>query len=198
MIDSNQPNHQKEEHEGASPSERIIEAARRNNTELLLEVINEAHSEGASSEAIASLLNTAKDRLGNYAYHVAASQGNWDIIDKLLDQEGFECDPITAREGDTPLHCVVRWINESGSENWEYGMELVEMMLEAGSDARIRNKGKLKPFDLVDPRNKALRDKLSEAEFMTQNAGDFVDVEEEEDDGPTGSNSDSDFDEDKE
>lgn len=54
----------------------------------------------------------------------------------MLDQEGFECDPISKREGDTPLHTVVRWINEQGEEGWEYGAELVGMMVEAGSDAR--------------------------------------------------------------
>lgn len=55
----------------------------------------------------------------------------------MLDQEGFECDPINKREGDTPLHTVVRWINEQGEEGWEYGAELVAMMVEAGSDARF-------------------------------------------------------------
>jgi hypothetical protein len=54
----------------------------------------------------------------------------------LLDQEGFECDPINKREGDTPLHTAVRWANEQGPENQEYAANLIEMMLEAGSDAR--------------------------------------------------------------
>jgi hypothetical protein len=54
----------------------------------------------------------------------------------LLDQEGFECDPINRREGDTPLHSAVRWVNEESKENWEYGAHLIEMMLEAGSDPR--------------------------------------------------------------
>jgi hypothetical protein len=35
---------------------------------------------------------------------------------------------------------------------------------------------------------------LQKAEYVLQNQGDFIDAEEEEDEGPTGSNSDSDFD----
>lgn len=54
----------------------------------------------------------------------------------MLDQEGFECDPISKREGDTPLHSAVRWINEQGEKAWEYGIELVGMMCEAGGDPR--------------------------------------------------------------
>jgi len=140
-----------------------------------------------------------------------------EIIDMLLDQEGFECDPINRREGDTPLHTAVRWVNEQSTEDQEYGYNLIDMMLEAGSDPkwdkpygwgrymlwgleltsylRIRNKAKLKAADLVNPRNTELRDLIQKAEYVLQNQGDFIDVEEEEDEGPTGSNSDSDFDE---
>ncbi len=59
-----------------------------------------------------------------------------EIIDMLLDQEGFECDPINRREGDTPLHTAVRWVNEQSTEDQEYGYNLIDMMLEAGSDPK--------------------------------------------------------------
>jgi hypothetical protein len=150
-----------------------------------------------------------------------------EIIDVLLDQEGFECDPINQREGDTPLHSAVRWANEVPPDQQDYAASLLEMMLEAGSDPRfvlclpadldppvlsfmliwwrhlyiladwemlmlrrIRNKAKLKALDLVDPRNTKLRNMLQESEYVMQNQGDFIDVEEA-DDGPTGSASDS-------
>jgi hypothetical protein len=58
---------------------------------------------------------------------------------------------------------------------------------------RIRNKAKLKPCDLVDPRNPSLRNLIQESEYVLQNQGDFIDADAEEDEGPTGSNSDSDF-----
>jgi len=144
----------------------------------------------------------------------------------LLDQEGFECDPINKREGDTPLHSAVRWANEVSEDQKEFASSLIEMMLEAGSDPRfvifiphqymnafplsercygsqnetdsswlyrIRNKAKLKPLDLVDPRNSSLRNLMQESEYVLQNQGDFIDADAEEDEGPTGSNSDSDF-----
>ena len=56
---------------------------------------------------------------------------------------------------------------------------------------RIRNKAKLKPMELVDPRNTELRASLQRAEF-TMTAGDDVVDHDAEDDGPTGSASDSD------
>ena len=56
--------------------------------------------------------------------------------------------------------------------------------------SRIRNKAKLKPMELVDPRNTDLRTSLQRAEF-TMTAGDDVVDNDAEDDGPTGSASDS-------
>jgi hypothetical protein len=55
----------------------------------------------------------------------------------LLDQEGFECDPINKREGDTPLHSAVRWANEVSEKQMEFASSLIEMRLEAGSDPRF-------------------------------------------------------------
>ena len=55
----------------------------------------------------------------------------------------------------------------------------------------IRNKGKLKAVELVDPRNTDLRSVLQKAEFVQMAGNDVVNEEEEEDQGPTGSGSDS-------
>lgn len=55
--------------------------------------------------------------------------------------------------------------------------------------SRIRNKAKLRPFDLVDPRNTDVRALLQKAE-MTVLAGD--DVVDEDDDGRDGPGSESD------
>lgn len=54
---------------------------------------------------------------------------------------------------------------------------------------RIRNKGKLRPIDLVDPRNAELRAVLQKAELAMLAGDDVVDEDEEEPDGP-GSESD--------
>jgi uncharacterized protein len=118
----------------------------------------------------------------------------------LLDQEGFECDPINRMEGDTPLHSAIRYINSltPSSEVSEFSSQLISMMTEAGNDPRIKNKAKLTPYQLTDPNNEKLRQQLMDAVDIMQNQGDFItaDGEEEEelDDDYAGSGSDSDFD----
>jgi hypothetical protein len=124
----------------------------------------------------------------------------------LLDQDGFECDPINRIEGDTPLHSAIRYINtltESSPltpEISDFARELISMMIEAGSDPRIRNKANLTPYQLTDPRNEKLKQQLQDAVDITQNQGDFI-VDEREEEGEeevaddyAGSGSDSDFD----
>lgn len=59
-------------------------------------------------------------------------------MDAILDQEGVEVDPVEAREGDTPLHKSVRWVNGlSSGEGWEEGKGVVELLLDAGADPRL-------------------------------------------------------------
>ena len=118
----------------------------------------------------------------------------------LLDQEGFECDPINRTEGDTPLHSAVRYINtlSPSPENAEFASALIGMMCEAGNDPRIKNKARLIPYQLTDPQNTKLRQQLMDAVDIMQNQGDYILAEEEEEenlDGEyEGSASDSDFD----
>lgn len=56
-------------------------------------------------------------------------------------------------------------------------------------DGRIRNKAKLRPIDLVDPRNQDLRTALQTAEMQTMGGDTVVD---DDDDGPDGPGSESD------
>lgn len=124
-----------------------------------------------------------------------------EVIDLLLDQEGFECDPLNRVEGDTPLHSAVRYINSLplNADTAEFASGLISMMIDAGSDPRIKNRALLTPSQLVDPANVALRRQLADAIDIAQNAGDFVEqadiVDEEEEDLPDEyEGSDSDFD----
>ncbi|KXX79627.1 Ankyrin repeat domain-containing protein 1 [Madurella mycetomatis] len=166
-----------EEHEGASTRELLIEACRRNNTDLLAEILS-SPALADDEDAAAALLNSTTTVLGNHLYHEAASQGNYEIIDMLLDRPGFECDPVSRAEGDTPLHSAIRWINSEPEAQREFGNALVEMMLEAGSNPRVKNKGGLTPLQLVDPRNEGLRELIRKHEYATLNAGDFVAADE--------------------
>ncbi|KAL8673920.1 MAG: hypothetical protein Q9168_001667 [Polycauliona sp. 1 TL-2023] len=171
--------------EGATPRELVLEACRRNNSSLLSEVLKSLKT----STDIADLLNNAKDGVGNHCLHLAASYD--DVLDTLLDQENLEVDPLDRLERDTPLHKAVRFINTLSSSQWESASSITDLLIDAGADPRIRNKAKLKPMDLVDPRNKELRHSLQKAEYA-MTIGDDVVVGDARDDGPTGSASDSD------
>ncbi|RAL66032.1 hypothetical protein DID88_005693 [Monilinia fructigena] len=114
-----------------------------NNVDLMKEILGECKSE----EEAAELLNNAKDRNGNYVYHIAAGQGLYDMIDWLTTQEGFECDPI------------------SRSSDERAGRELVELMLEAGSEKGIKNKQGHTPVTLVSAQNPELKNFIKDYEF---------------------------------
>ncbi|GAM84805.1 hypothetical protein ANO11243_028060 [Dothideomycetidae sp. 11243] len=170
--------------EGASPRELLLESCRRNNTDLLHELLS---SIGSASK-IAHFLNTAKDGLGCGGLHIAAQYGSYEVLDILLDQEGVEIDLTESREGDTCLHKGVRYVNSLDRAEWKEGERVVEILIDAGCDPRIRNKAKLRPFELTDPRNTELRSMLRKAEFAML-AGDDV-VQEDSDDGGPPSDSD--------
>ncbi|KAF7925942.1 hypothetical protein EAE99_005977 [Botrytis elliptica] len=126
--------------------------------------LNVALERFSTPEDSAEYLNThAFDRDGNVAYHLAARKGKAQIVNELLDVEGLECDPIN-RNGETPLHCAIRWVNDT-RDNWTAGVELVEMMLEAGSDNRIRNKQGKTAADLVEA-HWDLKQLLKDHEFV--------------------------------
>lgn len=68
--------------QGASPRELVLEACRRNNTELLEEVIadvSKASGKGASTAKVAELLNEARDGIGNHCLHLAARNGSCEL-----------------------------------------------------------------------------------------------------------------------
>jgi uncharacterized protein len=123
------------------------------------------------------------------ALHLSLTTSD-EILDILLDQEGLEIDELDRMERDTPLHKAVRYVNSLDKSEWApVGHPIVDILLDAGCDPRIRNKAKLKPLELADPRNTELRKMLQKAEFA-MTAGD--DVVQEDDDEPTGSGSESD------
>jgi uncharacterized protein len=175
------------EENGASPRELLIEACRRNNTSLL----NDLLASFKSSSATANFLNTTTDALGSSGLHIAAQYGSYEVLDTILDQEGVEIDHAEKRDGDTCLHKAVRFCNNLQQAEWERGKAVVEILVDAGCDPRLRNKAKLRPIDLVDPRNKDVRSVLQKAE-MAMTAGDDVVDEDDDDDARDGPGSESD------
>lgn len=141
----------------ASVSEQLLEAARRDNTELLLEVRALVNDE----PKLADLINTTTEQVTmNSPLHLACLRGNWDFIDIVLDVEGVEIDPKN-RDGDTPLHLAVKYC----AEEPEHGRFIVDNMLDAGSDPRIVDKLGNKPLDYVGKDDTELRELLESAEY---------------------------------
>ncbi|KAJ9191499.1 hypothetical protein DTO166G4_1707 [Paecilomyces variotii] len=167
--------------EGASPRELVVEACRRDQPHLIEQVIH--GMENKSNEEIAEFFNSVTDALGNYALHICAMYGSYDVMDALFDIQYFECDPLTRVDKEAPLHTAVRFANEKDSK---LGLEMIEMMCEAGCDPRVKNKHGQKAIDLVYD-NDEIKLALQKAEYIL-NEG----VREADEDGDEGSASDSD------
>ena len=69
------------------------------------------------------------------------------------------------------------------------GLFHVRRLRDQADRSRLRNKAKLKPIELIDPRNSQLRAILQRAEFA-MTAGDDV-IQGDDEEGPTGSASES-------
>lgn len=150
--------------EGASPKEQLLEACRRDNTELLQEVLDGMSSK--SKEQVAEFLNNLTDSMGNYLLHICAQYGSYDVMDSLLDVEFLECDPLTRRDAETPLHVSVKYANE---RNVELGAAMVKMAIDAGCDPRVKDKHGRRPRDLVATGNEdleELRSMLAKEEYV--------------------------------
>ncbi|ODV92930.1 hypothetical protein CANCADRAFT_1528 [Tortispora caseinolytica NRRL Y-17796] len=140
--------------DGAGLGEILCEAARRDNTDLLEEVFGEA-------DDVAQLINTSRNPIGLSAIHLAAKYGALSALDMLLDQPGVEVDPIEPIEGNTPLHLAV----DAANTNPEEGTAAVELLVQAGSNIRIKNKHAQKPIDIAYPTSEGVRKILQDAEM---------------------------------
>lgn len=110
-----------------------------------------------------------------------------DVMDELLNIEFLECDPLTRRDGETPIHCAVKYANE---REVELGQAMAQMLVDAGGDPRVKDKHGRKPADLCTPRTEELRSILRKEEYVA-NEGLKQAALQDDDEGPTGSASDS-------
>lgn len=128
--------------EGASLSEQLLDASRRNNVDLLESILEASENDAAK---IADLINTSNDPFGNTALHLCCKYGSWETLDKILDQEGdIEIDPKNT-DGNTPLHITVQYADSEP----EHGTFIASNLIEVGSDPRIQNNENKKPLDLI-------------------------------------------------
>jgi len=163
--------------QGASPKEQILEACRRDNVELFEEVLDGL--KGQRKEEIANFFNQTTDTMGNHLLHVCANYGACkprrprtiprlticadDVMNELLDIEFLECDPLTRRDKETPIHCAVRYANE---REVELGEAMAKMLIEAGADPRVKDRHGRKPSEICTPRTGELRSALIKEEYV--------------------------------
>ena len=109
-------------------------------------------------------------------------------MDELLNVEQLECDPLTRRDKETPIHRAVAYANERETE---LGEAMAKMLIDAGGDPRVKDRLGRKPADLCTPRTEQLRTTLGKEEYVMNEDLKGKDVVQEDDEGPTGSASDS-------
>ncbi|KAG6916859.1 hypothetical protein DXG01_004840 [Tephrocybe rancida] len=150
--------------------ERLLAAARSDNEDLLLEVFEQGNFD----------IN-CQDGLGNTPLHNAVSHGSTDVLEYILSHEECDVDPINRLEKATPLHLAVC------IEHTALRRHVVESLLDAGADTRVKDKNGDTVLDLakdVDTRALITKARAEASMSMDDVASD--------DDGPAGPGSDSD------
>jgi hypothetical protein len=110
-------------------------------------------------------------------------------MDELLNIEYLECDPLTPRDKETPIHTAVRHAVERDSE---IGTAMAKMLVDAGGDPRTKDKHGRTPAQMCDSKTSELRSWLVSQEYILREGLKQEAQEVDEDNGPTSSASDSD------
>lgn len=109
-------------------------------------------------------------------------------MDALLDIEYLECDPLTRRDKETPIHCAVRFANE---RDVALGGAMAQMLIDAGGDPRVKDKHGRKPAEICTPRTEELRNILIKEEYALNEGLKHADARLDDDEADAGSASDS-------
>ncbi|KAJ7729086.1 ankyrin repeat-containing domain protein [Mycena maculata] len=165
-----------ESEQGASNNERLLAAARTDNEEMLLEVFEQGGFD----------INF-QDGLGNTALHNAVSHGSTDVLEHILSHEECDVDPINRLDKATPLHLAVRL------EDLELRKYVVDSLLEAGADTRIKDKNGDTVSDLLstDEADAEIRALIRKSQAQASVSQDDV-ASDDDDEGGSGSGSDED------
>ncbi|KAG5729198.1 hypothetical protein E4T56_gene14523 [Termitomyces sp. T112] len=158
-----------EETKGASNNERLLAAARSDNEDLILDIFEQG---GFDINCV--------DGLGNTPLHNAVSHGSTDVLEHILSCEGCDVDPVNRMEGATPLHFAVR------IEHIALRKHIVESLLEAGADTRIKDKNGEEAVDLLPLEEKEIRGLIRKARALESVSKDDI---ADDDDGEPGSGS---------
>lgn len=112
-----------------------------------------------------------------------------DVMDELLNVKFLECDPLTRRDKETPIHSAVKYANE---REVDLGEAMAKMLIDAGGDPRVKDGHGRKPAEICTPRTEQLRSILVKEEYVLNEGLKNTDVTHEDDDhGGANSASDS-------
>ncbi|KAG8950481.1 hypothetical protein FRC04_007496 [Tulasnella sp. 424] len=161
------------EEKGASNNERLLLAAQQDNVDLWEEILGDGDDFD---------INYA-DGLGNTALHYAAQRGSENVIEKILEQDGCDVDPVNRLDGATPLHMACQLEDEDTRTT------IIWHLLEAGADMRIKDKHGSLAEDLLPGDDKDSRELFRK--YQATNAIAAGDIAEDSD-GEPGSGSDDD------
>ncbi|KAF8079239.1 ankyrin repeat-containing domain protein [Lyophyllum atratum] len=162
-----------EETKGASNNERLLAAARSDNEDLLLEVFEEKDFD----------IN-CQDGLGNTPLHNAVSNGSTDVLEYILSHEDCDVDPQNKLDRSTPLHLAVR------IEHMVLRKHIVESLLDAGADTRIKDKNGETVLDILPPNDNEIRGLIIKARAEAGRTGlSRDDIASDDEDGSAGSGS---------
>ncbi|KAG5643300.1 hypothetical protein DXG03_001227 [Asterophora parasitica] len=150
---------------GASNNERLLAAARSDNEDLLLEVFEEGNFDVNCVDGV--------------------SNGSTDVLEHILSHEECDVDPQNRLDKSTPLHLAVK------IEHVALRRHVVDSLLEAGADTRIKDKHNQTAVDLLPPEETEIRGLIRKAQAQESVARDDI-ASEGEEDGSAGSGSDSD------
>lgn len=109
-------------------------------------------------------------------------------MDELLNVEFLECDPLTRRDKETPIHVAVKYANE---REVDLGEAMAKMLIDAGGDPRVKDGHGRKPAEICTPRTEQLRSILIKEEYVLNEGLKNADVSHDDDDNG-GANSASD------
>lgn len=170
---------------GASPAEQLLEAARRNNSDLLQELLSKYQE---NPQKAIDLINTAVDPTGNAALHLAAKYGNYEVMDQLLDIDGVDVNIKASMNGNTPLHYATLF----SFQDPEYALFLVNELINCGASPSIRNTEGMRPIDLIGDSNEKIKEALESAEYASAFGQNSEEINADEDDLDEGSDEEED------
>ncbi|KAI8578253.1 hypothetical protein K450DRAFT_247959 [Umbelopsis ramanniana AG] len=144
--------------EGASNNELLLAACKNDQDDMVSDIFKEG-----------SYDINFRDGAGNTAAHYAAKHGSLDCLELLVGHDGIDLDIKNTLEGDTPLHKAVEFADDP-----DVAIAMVEILLEAEADPRIKNRNQLTPIQLVNPNNEEMKDLLESAVVSYQVGDDDV------------------------